>query len=292
MQHASGASFLALEQKRLCLIGMSGVGKSHLSNLLRRDGWYHYSVDYRIGTRYLGEEINDEIRRLAAQIPAIASLLSSASIQLDARVRIDDLGALSFYIGKPGTASNGWLPEAEFLRRQGLHAGAEVSAMRDHRAFIARAADLYGRRQFICDTSGSFCSIVDPDDAEDPVLSDMSETSTIVHIEPDAADLERLIEAFRQSPKPIFYSEPFFRALASEFSAETGETIDNFDGDRFSRWAFERLIVLRAPRYRSLARNWGYAITASEARQVRTQEQLLKLISNAIDRRNAELDVP
>ena len=37
---------------------MSGLGKTHMSNLLRGTGsWFHYSIDYRIGTRYMGEFI-------------------------------------------------------------------------------------------------------------------------------------------------------------------------------------------------------------------------------------------
>lgn len=284
MKHKSGTEFLSICDKRLCLIGMSGVGKSYLSNMLRRQGWYHYSVDYRIGTRYLGEEINDEIRRLAAEVPAIGGLLSSASIQLDARVRMDDLNALSFYIGKPGATRDGWLPEPEFLRRQALHAVAEIAATRDHRTFIAKAAGIYGRTQFVCDTSGSLCSIVNPADEKDPVLADLAETSTIVHIEPDEEDLARLIEAFRRSPKPIFYSEPFFYVLASKFSAETGDPIDGFNGDAFSRWAFARLIEMRAPLYRAIARNWGYSIAAKDARRAQSEDELLRLVADAIDR--------
>ncbi|HEY0124381.1 MAG TPA: hypothetical protein VGC14_21985 [Rhizobium sp.] len=286
MKHKDGSQFLSLGEKRLCLIGMSGVGKSHLSNMLRRQGWYHYSVDYRLGTRYLGEEINDEIRRLAAQLPAIARLLSSASIQLDAKVQMNDLSALSFYIGKPGSACDGWLPEPEFLRRQTLHVAAEIAATKDHRAFIAKAADIYGCKQFVCDTSGSLCSIVNPADEKDPVLTDLAETSTIVHIDPDEEDLAQLIEAFQRSPKPIFYSEPFFYVLASKFSAESGDPIDSFNGDEFSRWAFARLIDMRAPLYRSITRNWGYSITAKDARRVQTQDELLELIAHAIDDEN------
>ncbi|MFT4002247.1 MAG: hypothetical protein QM684_18570 [Rhizobium sp.] len=196
---------------------------------------------------------------------------------------MDDLGALSFYIGKPGAGRDGWLPEPEFLRRQALHATAEIAATKDHRAFIGKAAGIYGSTQFVCDTSGSLCSIVNPADEKDPILTDLAETSTIVHIEPDEEDLARLIDAFRHSPKPIFYSEPFFYVLASKFSAETGDPIDGFDGDQFSRWAFARLIDMRAPLYRSIARNWGYSIAVKDARRVQTEEEFLRLIAAAID---------
>ena len=41
--------------RRVVLFGMSGLGKTHISNMLRDSGsWFHYSIDYRIGTRYMG----------------------------------------------------------------------------------------------------------------------------------------------------------------------------------------------------------------------------------------------
>ena len=43
--------FRAWKNKKVTLLGMSGVGKTHLSAMLRRHHWYHYSGDYRIGTR-------------------------------------------------------------------------------------------------------------------------------------------------------------------------------------------------------------------------------------------------
>lgn len=288
MRYVSGSQFLASTTKSICLIGMSGVGKTHLSNMLRAAGWYHYSVDFRIGTRYLGREINDEIRRLAAQIPQLSELLSAAAIQVETRPRMDNLSALAFYIGKPGNPQQGWLSKGEFLRRQTLHAKAEELAVRDHRIFMTRAASTYKRRHFVCDTSGSFCSVVNPDDPNDPLLTDLAETSIIVYIEPTGADLNRLVEAFSLSPKPIFYSQPFFDSLALEYSVETGEPVDRFDGDQFSHWAFEKLIGLRLPRYQMIARNWGYSISSNDARQVRSAAELAQLISQSIDRSPSE----
>jgi ABC-type multidrug transport system fused ATPase/permease subunit len=46
-------------RKRVLLFGMSGLGKTTISNLLRAERWFHYSIDYRIGTRYMGEHIAD-----------------------------------------------------------------------------------------------------------------------------------------------------------------------------------------------------------------------------------------
>ena len=65
MIYATGQDFRAAAKKRVLLFGMSGLGKTYLSNMLRGSGqagaggWFHYSVDYRIGTRYMNEYIAD-----------------------------------------------------------------------------------------------------------------------------------------------------------------------------------------------------------------------------------------
>ena len=57
--------FRAWDNKCVTLLGMSGVGKTRLATLLRRQNWFHYSGDYRIGTRYLDEAILDNIKQQA-----------------------------------------------------------------------------------------------------------------------------------------------------------------------------------------------------------------------------------
>ena len=49
--------FRTWEHKAITFLGMSGVGKTRLARILRKNQWFHYSVDYRIGTRYLDEPI-------------------------------------------------------------------------------------------------------------------------------------------------------------------------------------------------------------------------------------------
>ena len=45
-------------------MGTSGVGKTTLATMLAAAGWFHYSGDYRIATRYLNEPISDWLTEL------------------------------------------------------------------------------------------------------------------------------------------------------------------------------------------------------------------------------------
>ena len=79
------------KHKSITLLGMSGVGKTRLSNMLRRHQWFHYSGDYRIGTRYLGEPILDNIKQQAMQVPFVRNLLRSDSIKVRNNIGVDNL---------------------------------------------------------------------------------------------------------------------------------------------------------------------------------------------------------
>jgi GTPase SAR1 family protein len=66
MLYKSSNEWRLATHKRVSLFGMSGVGKTFLANILRGTGdWFHYSVDYRIGTKYLGECIVDNLKKEA-----------------------------------------------------------------------------------------------------------------------------------------------------------------------------------------------------------------------------------
>ncbi|MEC9105144.1 MAG: ATPase, partial [Pseudomonadota bacterium] len=93
----------AATQKRVILFGMSGLGKTYLANMLRDTGaWFHYSIDYRIGTRYMGELIADNAKAHAMQVPFLRELLMSDSIYIGSNITFDNLAPLSTYLGKPG----------------------------------------------------------------------------------------------------------------------------------------------------------------------------------------------
>lgn len=71
--HFTPEAFRAWPTKRITLLGMSGVGKTHISSMLRGHDWFHFSGDYRIGTRYLDEPILDLIKQQAMSVPFCAS---------------------------------------------------------------------------------------------------------------------------------------------------------------------------------------------------------------------------
>ena len=81
--------FRAWDNKCVTLLGMSGVGKTRLATLLRRQNWFHYSGDYRIGTRYLDEPILDNIKQQAMQVPFLRDLLRSDSIYVRNNITVD-----------------------------------------------------------------------------------------------------------------------------------------------------------------------------------------------------------
>ena len=100
--------------KRVLLFGMSGLGKTHVSNMLRASGgWYHYSIDYRIGTRYMGEHIVDNFKREAMHSPLLRELLMSDSIFIGSNITFNNLAPLSTYLGRPANPARGGLPFAE-----------------------------------------------------------------------------------------------------------------------------------------------------------------------------------
>jgi hypothetical protein len=283
MIYPTPEAWRAAPEKRLMLFGMSGLGKTHVSNLLRADGdWFHYSVDYRIGTRYMGEHIADNFKREAMKVPLLRELLMTDSVYIASNITFDNLAPLSTYLGKPGDPAKGGLPFEEYMRRQEQHRAAEVSAMLDTTHFIRRAREIYGYGNFICDSSGSICEVVDPDDPADPVLSALSREVLMVWIEGSGAHTEELVRRFDRAPKPMCYQIAFLEAAWAQYLREFGVGERDVDPDAFVRWAFARALAHRQPRYRAMAERWGVTVAAEDVATVRTAGDVIDLVAGAI----------
>ena len=271
-------------QKRVVLFGMSGLGKTHVSNMLRASGdWFHYSIDYRIGTRYMGEFIEDSFKREAMGNAFLRDLLMSDSIKIKSNITFDNLAPLSTYLGKPGRAQDGGLAIDEYRRRQQQHHRAEVEALLDTPYFIDRARDIYGYEHFVCDSGGSICEVVDPADPNDPVLSCLAECALMVWIEGSDAHTDELIKRFDRAPKPMCYQASFLDTKWDCYLAEKQVTDQEVDPNDFVRWAYAQAMAHRQPIYRSMSK-WGVKVTADEVAAATTPKQFDAMIVNALER--------
>ncbi|MCB1352442.1 MAG: ATPase [Rhodobacteraceae bacterium] len=271
--------------KRVALFGMSGLGKTRLSAMLREEAeWFHYSVDFRIGTRYMGEHIVDNFKREAMRNPFLRKLLMSDSIYIASNITFHNLEPLSTYLGKPGDPAKGGIPFHEYVRRQRLHRDAEIAATRDALLFIRKAHEIYGYANFVCDMSGSLCEVVEPGNPEDPVMADICSAMLPVWIRGTEAHLDLLARRFDRAPKPMYYTETFLFDTWNRYLEERGVAPEAVDPDDFIRHGFRELLDHRLPRYAAIAERWGVTVEAAEVSEVRDPQDFDALIETALAR--------
>ena len=284
MIYRTSGEWQASARKRVLLFGMSGLGKTHLSNMLRQaGGWFHYSVDYRIGTRYMGEFIADNFKREAMKVPLLRDLLMTDSVYIASNITFNNLAPLSTYLGKPGDPTRGGLAFAEYLRRQAEHREAEIAALLDTAHFVERARDLYGCKHFVCDSGGSICEVVDAGNPADPVMQALAEHLLPVWIKGSEAHTEDLVRRFSSAPKPMYYQPEFLGRMWDSYRAEKQVAEAAVDPNDFIRWTYARALAHRQPRYAAMAR-WGVTVTPDEVAAVTDPAGFDALIATALDR--------
>ena len=286
MIYSSGKDWLGASARKVLFFGMSGLGKTYVSAMLREtQDWFHYSVDYRIGTRYMGEYIADNFKREAMKNPFLRELLLSDSVYIASNITFENLAPLSTYLGKPGSEAKGGLPFDEYMRRQNQHRAAEKSALMDTTHFIPRAREIYGIPHFVCDSGGSICEVVEPEDPQDPILKELSSKLLMVWIEGSEAHTDELVRRFDRAPKPMYYQPAFLEKAWVQYRVERGLNGDEVNPDDFVRWTYAQALNHRQPRYAAMARNWGVTLKAEEVATVRDDQDLMQLIAAAIDKR-------
>ena len=265
------------KHKSITLLGMSGVGKTTLANKLPKSKWFHYSGDYRIGTKYLEEPILDNIKEKAMDVPFLAELLKSDSIYISSNITVDNLMPISSFLGKIGDRNKGGLSIDEFIKRQQLHMDAEMKAMKDVPDFIEKSQRIYNYDHFINDAGGSICELYGTGS-----MDALGENTLILYIEADSSIKDELIKRAIENPKPMFYTEDFLNEHLKIYTEERNVEQNIMDPDDFVRWIFPKLLDYRKNKYEKIASEYGYTVSASDVSNIDNENEFLELIENAI----------
>ncbi len=272
--------FRAWKNKKVTLVGMSGVGKTYLSSMLRDSQWFHFSGDYRIGTRYLDEPILDMIKQQAMQVPFLQELLRNDWIYIRNNIKVHDLGPVLSFVGKLGNPELGGVELDDFVNRQAKYRDAEIATMYDVPEFIEKAQNIYGYEHFVNDVGGSLCELDEPG-----VMETLAEHTLILYIQvTNKAEEDKLISRAQSAPKPLYYRPDFLQEqLAIYLKQNALDYAAQMDPDEFTRWIFPRLFHSRIPRYEDIAK-LGYTVTSEEVSQVSNEADFLQLLETAISR--------
>jgi len=275
----SAKEFANSTNKRLSLLGMSGVGKTHLAKLLGLDDkWYHYSGDYRIGTKYLNNDIINNIEQKIRQDEHLAELLDNNSISINNHVTFDNLSSVSAFLGKVGNPEQGGLPIDEFCRRQLLHREAEINAMLDVPEFIKKSQQ-EGFNHFINDIGGSLCELDD-----EKVHQTLFDNTLILYVKANKSSEFTLIDRAQTHPKPLHYQHEFLKQQLDAYLLENELVYAaQMNPNSFVRWVFPRLLKHRKPKYEKIANRYGCTIDSQDLCLCKNSNEVFELICGVLD---------
>jgi len=248
----SAQDFLNSPQKIITFLGMSGAGKTYISSQLARWGWVQYSCDYEIGTRYL----KDDLAGLGG-------------------VDVEDIGALSAFLGKLGSQEHGGFPLDLFRKRQKAYYDAECQSIASVAQLLSKGVD----GNFIHDSTGSLCEVED-----ETLLHALGEKTLFVYLQASEESEKQVLQRAQDVPKPLFFPADFLeenlQAYLNEFSLSG---VDDIEPDHFSRWIFPKLFEARKPKYQRLADLYGVSIPAESFSDLGSVEDFVEIVARHLD---------
>jgi hypothetical protein len=275
----SASEFKNSNHKCLTLLGMSGVGKTHLAKLLNHQHkYFHYSGDYRIGAEYLNDKILDNIKNHVRQNKWLKNLLNNESISIQNHITFDNLSSVSAFLGKVGNPELGGTPIDTFTHRQTMHLNAETKAMLDVPQFIQKAK-AQEFNHFINDAGGSLCELDD-----EQVYQTLADSTVILYIRASKTNETALIKRAQTHPKPLYYRVDFLEQQLDIYLQKNQLIyVAQIDPNEFVRWVFPRLLEHRKPKYEAIAKKYGYTIDSEDLCQCKSADEVFELIYGAMN---------
>ena len=286
MSRLDGASFLAHPHKALTFLGVSGCGKTRLSALFHRDAWFHYSIDYRIGTRYLTDPILDVVKRRMMADPVLAKLLKTDSIWLSHNITIENLTAVSDYIGKLG-ARGGGTPAGGLRDPTASLCGRGETSRRRPALFHPARRGTFTAIRILFTTPAGRCARLSRGrpvrsgalwwSIRSPFTSAWSATVS-----------KKSSSVNSRHPSLCIIIRLFWNRLCGEFGREFEHEFEagacDFEPDDFIRFMFPSLLEHRDVAYQNLVADSGLTIDSETLEGKTTGEEVLACIASQLDR--------
>lgn len=261
--------------KTFTLVGMSGSGKTSLSQKLSSDGFFHYSIDYEIAHTHLKTKTKDRvIAQIKRQSELFKNLIEKFAIKVDLSLTFDDLEIITMFVIPQ--QENGKILLEEFLHNQELYCQAEIKATMEFANRATIAFENYHCEGFINDATGSICEVA-LENSE--LLKIIKEQSQVIHLQTTKKHQKLLIDRSTSAVKPILYNKNFlFQNLQEYYNIKT--ILPSFEIDKqFFLDVFPRLLEFRVQSYQEfIAKTNGISIDATKIEKVQDSQQFINLV--------------
>lgn len=238
-------------KKSVTLIGMSGVGKTYISQALAKKGWECFSCDYEIGVTYLKEEIQQ-------------------TLGIEGQVTVENLSYLSQFVGQLGNPELGGLPMDEFLRRQKIYYEAECASILDACKTVQNTEE-----DILIDSTGSLCEIEKPG-----VVEALGKSSLFVYLKASPEEELTVIQRAQDDPKPLFFPPALLPQWIELYMQSNRHRMpEDIVPNDFSRWVFPRLLTSRLPKYQFLADQYGITIPTSKLQNLSHPDEFTEAVA-------------
>ncbi len=235
----------------ITLIGMSGVGKTYISQILAKDGWNTMSCDYDIGTKHLSKDLQE-------------------TLDIKEPITVENISCLSRFVGQVGDPEYDGLPLQEFLRRQNLYYRAECRSIEEAVQKVNTNA------RILVDSTGSLCEIKD-----DKLIDALGQQTLFVYLKASEIDQTELISRAEKYPKPLFFPPDKFESWLTAFLQASNLNLPaEMRPNAFSRWVFPQLLFSRLPKYQNLADQYGVTIPAAEFQNISTSDEFMAIVGS------------